>query len=91
VSCVGFVVLVFVWVTRSWFPVTDIVQIEKSGDAFRLLYDTKGRYTLTPASGAETTVREPFLMLFVLPALRQPVVTTSCVVRFNHSSSCAVL
>jgi ribosomal protein S4E len=27
-------------------PRTDIVEIEKSGDIFRLLYDTKGRFVL---------------------------------------------
>lgn len=35
----------------------DVVTIEKSGDAFRLLYDTKGRYVLQPVTGEETTVR----------------------------------
>lgn len=31
----------------------DVVEIEKSGDAFRLLYDTKGRFVLHEIAGAE--------------------------------------
>jgi len=42
--------------TDTRFPAgfMDVVTIEKSGDAFRLLYDTKGRYVLNPVSGDET-------------------------------------
>jgi len=31
---------------RSWYNCADLVTIEKSGDRFRLLYDTKGRFVL---------------------------------------------
>jgi len=45
--------------TDQRFPAgfMDVVQIEKSNDAFRLLYDTKGRYTLQPITGDELTFK----------------------------------
>ena len=35
----------------------DVVNIEKSGDVFRLLYDTKGRFVLHPISATESTFK----------------------------------
>jgi hypothetical protein len=38
-------------------PSADVVTIEKSGDQFRLLYDTKGRFVLHPVGNDEAKVR----------------------------------
>jgi len=45
--------------TDTHFPAgfMDVVTIEKSGDAFRLLFDTKGRYVLHPVSGDESSFK----------------------------------
>eukprot|EP00608_Synchroma_pusillum_P008441 CAMPEP_0198429390 /NCGR_PEP_ID=MMETSP1452-20131203/7304_1 /TAXON_ID=1181717 /ORGANISM="Synchroma pusillum, Strain CCMP3072" /LENGTH=263 /DNA_ID=CAMNT_0044149797 /DNA_START=16 /DNA_END=807 /DNA_ORIENTATION=+ len=45
--------------TDSTYPAgyMDVVSIRKSNDTFRLLYDTKGRFTLHPIDGSEKTYK----------------------------------
>jgi len=35
----------------------DVITIEKTGDAYRIWYDVKGRITLRPIKGDETTYK----------------------------------
>jgi|Transcript_8074 ribosomal protein S4E len=64
--------------TDPCFPAgfMDVVSLEASGDQFRLLYDTKGRYTLQRVSDTEKTYKLCRVMAVSVTAKKIPVVTT---------------
>lgn len=41
---------------RMWYSIADVVTIEKTGENFRLIYDTKGRFTVHRISPEEASV-----------------------------------
>lgn len=54
----------------------DVVTLEKSGDNFRLLYDTKGRYVLHPLKAAETGFKLCRVQKQAFTSKRIPYITT---------------
>jgi hypothetical protein len=75
----------------AFAAVADIVSIEKSGDTFRLLYDTKGRFALTPVTAEEAKVRVGAVSAVVaVRACSRHASSQECRVLWWCSSSCAV-
>ncbi|CAK9030671.1 40S ribosomal protein S4, partial [Durusdinium trenchii] len=64
--------------TDPKFPcgLMDVVTLEKSGDAFRLLYDTKGRFVLNPIDKAEQKFKLCKVMAVRTVAGQVPTLTT---------------
>ena len=64
----------------------DVIEIPRTGDRFRMLYDVKGRFTLVKIGQAEAAVKQCKVMNVSTTTGRVPVVTTHDGRRFRYAS-----
>ena len=62
--CHEFTKVILIHVNALFFSFMDVIQIEKTGENFRLIYDVKGRYTIHRYYTQLFKVSPPFLCFY---------------------------